>query len=116
MIEDNAAEAALIEELLTEVNNAPLELIAVKRLAQGLEYLSTEDVDVILLDLSLPDSMGLETVVQVKAQASDIPIVVLTALNDGAMALEALRKGAQDYLVKGKFEGDLLVRAMRYAI
>jgi len=116
LIEDNAAEAALIEELLAEVNNAPFELIAVKRLAQGLEYLNAEDLDVVLLDLSLPDSMGLETVVQVKTQAADIPIVVLTALNDGAVALEALREGAQDYLIKGNFEGDLLVRAIRYAI
>ncbi|MEC4983053.1 MAG: diguanylate cyclase [Oscillatoria sp. PMC 1076.18] len=122
LIEDNLAETELIEELLSEVDSElSFELISFNRLEAGLDYLSQQDgnsglIEVILLDLALPDSKGLETIAEVKAKAPQIPIVVLTILDDETVALEAVRQGAQDYLVKGNFDGELLARAMRYAI
>ena len=95
---------------------AQFDLARVERLAVGLQRLEEETVDVLLLDLGLPDSHGLETFAKLHTQAPDVPIVVLTGLDDQALALEAVRKGAQDYLLKGRVDSNLLTRAMRYAI
>ena len=116
LVEDNAAEVELIQELLTEASPTPFELRSVNRLGEGLECLRLDEFSIVLLDLSLPDSRGLETVIQFKAEASSIPMIVLTALNDELIALESVRKGAQDYLFKGQLEGELLLRAIKYAI
>ena len=116
LVEDNLAETELIEELLAEVIPNQFEITAVKRLSNGIQCLLKAKYNIILLDLSLPDSQGIDTIVQMKAQAPTVPIVILTALNDETVAIEAVRQGAQDYLVKGKFEGELLVRAIRYAV
>ena len=116
LVEDNAAEVALIQELLAEASPTPFELRSVNRLADGIECLRLNGFNIVLLDLSLPDSRGLETVIQFKAEAASIPMIVLTALNDELIALESVRKGAQDYLFKGQLEGELLVRAINYAI
>lgn len=116
LVEDKLAEAELIEELLAEVIPNRFKIIRVKFLNEALEKFTKEDFDVILLDLSLPDSQGIETIVQMKAKASNLPIIVLTALNDSDRAVQAVRQGAQDYLVKGKFAGELLIRSIRYAI
>ena len=116
LVEDNAAEVELIQELLTEASPTPFELRSVNRLGEGLECLRLDKFSIVLLDLSLPDSRGLETVIQFKAEASSIPMIVLTALNDELIALESVRKGAQDYLFKGQLEGELLLRAINYAI
>ena len=116
LVEDNAAEVALIQELLAEASPTPFELRSVNRLADGIECLRLNGFNIVLLDLSLPDSRGLETVIQFKAEASSIPMIVLTALNDELIALESVRKGAQDYLFKGQLEGELLLRAIKYAI
>ncbi len=116
LIEDNPADARLLREMLVEIKDAPFELEWVDRLSAGLERLTKGDVDAILLDLSLPDSQGLDTFLQVQAQAPHVPITVLSGLDDAALALQAVREGAQDYLVKGKIDGNLLVRAIRYAI
>jgi DNA-binding response OmpR family regulator len=78
--------------------------------------LSDVKFDAILLNLSLPDSQGLDTIAQTKAKAQNIPIIVLTALNDRNQEIAALRQGAQDYLVKGKFDGELLAKSIRYSI
>ena len=86
-----------------------------EQLQSGLEFLIKNKPDLILLDLGLPDSQGLGTFLQVHAKAPDVAIVVLTGLNGAEQALEAVRAGAQDYLVKGEVEGDLLARAIRYA-
>jgi signal transduction histidine kinase len=88
----------------------------VRRLSEALEYLWEETCDVVLLDLGLPDSHGLDTLVVTRAQAPGVPIVVLTGFQDEALAIEALKGGAQDYLVKGQVDGKLLGRTMRYAI
>ena len=74
------------------------------------------DVDLVLLDLSLPDSQGFDTFARVHAQAPDLPIVVVTGSNDEMLAVQAVQAGAQDYLVKGEIDSGLLSRAMRYAI
>ena len=116
LVEDNLADADLLQEILDEADETQWSLVHVERLSQALHTLSENYFDVILLDLSLPDKQGLGTVAQTHEAVPDLPIVVLTGLNDKAIALEALRQGAQDYLVKGKIDSYLLVRAIRYAI
>lgn len=85
-------------------------------LQDGLEYLTKRDANVVLLDLNLPDSQGFDTFLKVRAHSPETPIVVLTALDDEGIGLNAVRQGAQDYLVKGGFEGHLLKRVAQYAI
>jgi len=116
LIEDSPTDVLLIREMLAQASASSFDLQCVNRLSAGLEYLATTQVDVVLLDLSLPDSHGLETVDDARARAPEMPLVVLTGQGDETIALEAVRKGAQDYLVKGQFDGRLLVRAVRYAI
>ena len=116
LIEDNRGDTRLIQEMLTEARGMFFEIVSVSRLSAGLEYLSRQAIDVILLDLSLPDSEGLETFLRIKQHAPYVPTIVLSGLNDKVLAVEAVRQGAQDYLVKGKVDGDLLTRAIRYAI
>lgn len=116
LIEDNCAHAESIEELLAEAKQTSFAIIKVQRLRYALELLSNVKFDAILLDLSLPDSQGLDTIAQTKAKAQNIPIIVLTALNDRNQEIAALRQGAQDYLVKGKFDGELLAKSIRYSI
>ena len=116
LVEDNPGDARLIRFYLSEAGLAAYALTHVDRLADGIKRASGADFDVVLLDLSLPDASGLETVRRMHEAAATRPIVVLTGLDDEAVALEALREGAQDYLMKGQIDGRLLVRAMRYAI
>lgn len=116
LVEDNPGDVFLLHELLKEVTTDVVELMPVERLFEALNDLSKEDFDVILLDLSLPDSQGLETFVIAHNQAKATPIIVLTGIDDETLAIRAMQEGAQDYLVKGQVTGDLLVRSMRYAI
>ncbi len=116
LVEDNPGDARLIGEMLAELPDAPFELECADRLSAAIARLSKGDMDVVLLDLSLPDSVGLDTVITAKTRLPRVAIVVLTSLDDEALAIEAVRKGAQDYLVKGRVDGELLARAMRYAI
>jgi len=116
LIEDNPGDARLIQETLAEARGAPFDLECADRLSTGLERLAAGDIDVVLLDLSLPDSRTFNTFAKVQAQAPEVPIVVLTGLDDEALAVKAVRGGAQDYLVKGQVDTNLLARAMRYAI
>jgi PAS domain S-box-containing protein len=116
LFEDNPGDARLFREFLREDGVDQVELDQVERLETGLKHLAHGKPDVILLDLGLPDSQGLDTFMQVFAQAPEVPIVILTGLNDTEQAVEAVRAGAQDYLVKGEVSGGLLVRAIRYAI
>jgi len=116
LVEDNAGDARLIREVLAEARIGHWELAHVERLGEALARLAEGGIDVVLLDLSLPDAQGLDTVTRMHAAAPDVPIVVLTGLADEALAARAMREGAQDYLVKGQVDGKLLVRAMRYAI
>jgi signal transduction histidine kinase len=118
LIEDNDAEAFLLQEMLLGVSSAqPFDLIRAKKLGEGLTCLSKNAYDVILLDLLLPDSAGLSTFNKVYVEApDDMPIIVLSGLDDRNLAIEAVRQGAQDYLVKTDVDGNLLVRSIRYAI
>ena len=116
LIEGNEDDACLIGETLTEPTVQDIELEWVDRLESGLTRLTEDKIDVVLLNLSLPDSQGLETLDKVQGQTSDVPVIVLTHLDDEAMAVQAMRKGAQDYLVKGQSNDRLLIRAIRYAI
>lgn len=116
LVEDRLAQVELIQEFLADASDTQFEITAVHRLADGLKFLSDRSFDLILLDLWLPDSQGLETLKQAKDTVPTLPIIVLTSINDRALAIEAVRQDAQDYLVKGQFDGELLVRAINYAI
>ncbi len=116
LVEDDPGHAELIQELLGEVKDAPFDLLWVNHLAAGLRRLDEGGIDVALLDLSLPDSDGFETFARVHAHSPEMPILVYTALNDGELAVRAVREGAQDYLIKGQLSGSNLVRSLRYAI
>jgi len=116
VIEDNPGDARLVELFLREDPARPFEVIKAVRLSEGLDILKARPVDVVLLDLSLPDSFGLETLASLRAASRSVPVVVLTGTADEALAFEALRQGAQDYLVKGQGDGELVRRAARYAI
>jgi PAS domain S-box-containing protein len=102
--------------MLTEQKFAISNLECVDRLSKGLDRLSAKCIDAVLLDLGLPDSQGINTFEKTHAVAQKVPILILTAHKDNELALEAVRRGAQDYLIKGKIDGDLLVRAITYAI
>jgi diguanylate cyclase (GGDEF)-like protein/PAS domain S-box-containing protein len=115
VIEDNPGDARLVELYLREDPARPFKVAKAARLGDGLAILKDQSIDVVLLDLSLPDSFGMETLSTLRA-ASSVPVVVLTGTSDEALALEALRQGAQDYLVKGQGDGELVRRAIRYAI
>ncbi|MGK7950605.1 MAG: diguanylate cyclase [Xenococcaceae cyanobacterium] len=116
LIEDNPADADWIGEILIEEKLAGLKLEHVNRVNEGLNILAQDYFDAVLLDLSLPDSQGIDNIAMVKQQAPELPIIVLTSLNDQNMAIKSVRKGAQDYLIKGGFEKELLIRSIRYAI
>ncbi len=116
LVEDNFVDADLLQENLEEADNVQWELVHVETLREGLQKLTKEEFSIVLLDLSLPDEQGLATVRRTHAAVPETPIVVLTGLNDEEAALEAVREGAQDYLIKGEFHGSLLMRALRYAI
>ena len=116
LVEDNPGDARLVREALIEAKDAHFELTHFERLAPALKMLTDEEVDIVLLDLSLPDESGLKTLDRTHSAAPNVPIVVLTGLDDHELALRALQEGAQDYLVKGKVESDLLTRSIRYAI
>ena len=116
LIEDNPGDARLIQEFLSEAGSDIFRLEHVDRLSLGLERLARGDIGVILLDLSLPDSQGLEGLLKILTKAPDVPVVVLSSIKDEAVAIKAVHEGAQDYLVKGSIDGTLLVRLLRHAI
>ncbi|MGH8740883.1 MAG: putative bifunctional diguanylate cyclase/phosphodiesterase [Burkholderiales bacterium] len=116
LIEDNPGDARLIREMIAEDPDAPFHLHCAERLAQGLERLSEGGTGLVLLDLSLPDSFGLETFAKVYAHSPTVPIIVLTGNDDQTVALSAVKSGAQDYLIKGRLDRELLLRSMQYSI
>ncbi|MGL5941620.1 MAG: ATP-binding protein [Waterburya sp.] len=116
LIEDDVVEARLIQEILKNFHLSQFYLTHVKRLQVGLDRLRQEQFDLILLDLTLPDSQGLASVELVVKNFAHVPIVVLTNTNDNQLAVAAVRQGAQDYLVKRNINIDVLVRSIQYAI
>lgn len=116
LIEDNPVDSALMGRILSVAANPSYNVECRGNMEQGLERLGGKDIDLVLLDLSLPDSEGFETFVRTHKQAPDVPIVVLTGYDDEDLALEALRRGAQDYLVKTEIDPKVLTRVIRYAV
>ncbi|MEG4212398.1 PAS domain S-box protein [Microcoleus sp. S13_B4] len=121
LVEDNQAEADLIEELLLETNVSRAEpqrlsVNCTDRLSKAQQLLVGEHFDVILLDLSLPDSQDLSTIVKIQEYSLNTPIVVLTARNDEELAVQSIQAGAQDYLVKRNIDSEVLIRSLRYAV
>lgn len=117
LIEDDPDDTLLIQETFSQRREAPeYEIVCENRLASGLKRLSEEGIDLVLLDLSLPDSTGFDTFLQVKNQFPNMPIILLTGLDDEDLAARAVHEGAQDYLVKSHLTHHLLRRAIRYAM
>lgn len=116
LIEDNPADVELIKHQLSKTEKSRHELLHVDRLEKGLKYLDKNEIDVVLLDLNLPDGTGLDTFERANAHAPHMPIIVLTGHDDDELGIEAVQKGAQDYLVKGSAVNALLGRSIRYAI
>ena len=117
LIEDNPMDVRLIHEMLKDLPAGTLQLQQVGSLDSAMERLRQETFDVVLLDLGLPDAQGMEALTLIQKASRGVPIVVLTGLDDERFALEAVRAGAQDYLVKGRrFESELLIRTIRYAV
>jgi len=116
MIEDNLADARLIREMLAGASPPHVQLEHATSLSAGLASLAERNADAVLLDLTLPDSAGMDTFLTAHASAPNVPIVVLSGLSDEAVASRAVEEGAQDYLVKGQVDGNTLVRAIEYAI
>jgi len=121
LVEDNKSDAAYIREIIHEesgkdVDKAEYELISRDSHGKAMEYLAENTVDAILLDLSLPDSEGIDSVRRLIAREKNTPVIVLTGLDDEAVAIQALQSGVQDYLNKDALCGDLLVRSLRYSM
>jgi serine phosphatase RsbU (regulator of sigma subunit) len=116
LIEDDPDDVWILRSLLGDRWDGPLDMVNVETLSSALEACRRDRFDVLLLDLSLPDSQGLETFLQLYAQAGEIPIVVITGLADERTAITAVQAGAQDYLIKGQVDDNLLIRSLRYAI
>jgi len=120
LIEDNSGDRRLISEMLAEASTDEtginFDIQYADRLQAAIEYLGQNRVEVILLDLGLPDSQGLDTLKRVYTEVPELPIVVLTGLNDELIGVQAVNKGAQDYLIKGQVDTHLLRRTIRYAI
>jgi len=120
LIEDDEADVFLVQEILkggaTRSALPAFELLVAGTLADGLARLRSDSVDVVLLDLMLPDSRGMDSLRRVVAEGGTVPVVVLSNMNDEQTSMEAARNGAQDYLVKGHVEAMWLARIMRYAV
>lgn len=116
LIDDDPLYASLVREMLTAVRGAAFEIEYAETLSAGLDRLAAGGVDVLLLDLSLKDSWGFDTFARAQSQARNVPLIVLTCLDDQATAMKAISRGAQDYLVKDTIDGSSLARAIHYAI
>jgi signal transduction histidine kinase len=116
LIEGNPGDVRLMREMLLSARNLRFEIECFDRLASGLERLRQPGIDVVLLDLSLPDSQGMDTVARVHAEAAEVPIVALSGTDDDRIIQDTLKHGAEEYLVKGTFSTEILVRTIRFAI
>ncbi len=116
LIEDDPDDVLLLKDSLAEIGAGTIKLESTDRLSRGLIQLGSQNYDVLLLDLNLPDSRGLDTLNTTVKRFPKLPVVVLSGLADDVITVEAVRRGAQDYLVKGDVNGPLMLRVMRYAI
>src|ERR1700732_237905 len=116
VVEDNAGDARLLRQMFSKEKSGSFELTHLLRMSEAVVHLAKGGVDIILLDLGLPDGHGLDTVRRAHAVAPGVPVIVLTGLDDEALAAAAMTEGAQDYLIKGQIENRALPRALRHAI
>ncbi len=116
LVEDNPGDACLMQDTLNVDPSVQIDVTLVESLSQALLTLGTDRFDAVLTDLTLPDSQGVETFLEIHRQAPEIPIVVVTGLDDESWARRALEQGAQDYLVKGRLVGQALARTIWSAI
>ena len=116
LVEDNAGDARLLREMFSTEKPGSFELTHFLRMGEALVHLEKGGVDIVLLDLGLPDAHGLDTVRRAREVSPHVPVIVLTGLDDEALAAEAMKEGAQDYLIKGQIENRALPRALRHAI
>ncbi len=116
LIEDNPIHSRLIQNLLSEFPSPSFDVTTADRLSSGLEQVAKGGIDLVLLDLVLPDCQGIETFLRFRAEAPNVPVVVQTGLDDVQLAAKAVESGAQDYLIKGQISGAVLNRAIRYAL
>lgn len=117
IVEDSLSDLDLIKEAISELPEfQKLETVAVSSLGEALRILAEDSADVILLDLGLPDSQGLDTLRRMRSRLTHVPIIVFTSIYSKEIGLEAVRIGAQDYLVKGEASGESLTHAIHCAI
>lgn len=116
LIEDSEDDAALISRILLKITSVSVDIKHADSLSSAIQLLVSEQFDVILSDLGLPDSQGIETFERIHAWRPNTPVIILSGLSDEDLALKAVQSGAQDYLVKGKVDSNLLGRSLRYAI
>lgn len=116
LVEDNAGDARLLREMFSKERPDSFKLPHLSRMSEALPHLAKGGVDIVLLDMGLPDGHGLDTVRRAHAAAPTVPLIVLTGLDDEALAAEAMKEGAQDYLIKGQVENRAFPRALRHAI
>jgi two-component system, NarL family, sensor histidine kinase UhpB len=115
-VEDNPGDVVIIKEMLKEIDDIHFEVTTADNLKEGINHLINEDFDILLLDLNLPDSEGIQTFITINQNARDLPIIILTGLSDEEFAITSVGKGAQDYLVKGQTDGQLLAKSIKYSI
>lgn len=116
LVEDNAGDVRLLREMFSKERPGSFELTHLLRMSEAENHLAKGGVDIVLLDMGLPDGHGIETVRRTHAVAPGVPMIVLTGLDDEALAAQAMKEGAQDYLIKGQIENRALPRALRHAI
>jgi signal transduction histidine kinase len=116
LVEDNAGDVRLLREMFSKEKPDSFELTHLLRMSEAETHLAKGGVDIVLLDMGLPDGHGLDTVRRAHAVAPGVPMIVLTGLDDEALAAQAMKEGAQDYLIKGQIENRALPRALRHAI
>ncbi len=116
LIEDDPADTQLITEILREEPENAMEILHVENLTHGLKALAGGGIDIVLLDLTLPDSSGHNTFCMLHEHAPTLPVIVLTGMDDKKMAVRIVQEGAQDYLVKSMVDYTMLARSIRYAI
>src|ERR1700761_8210257 len=116
VVEDNPGDLFLLGEFLRSTDLVIRAITPAGSLGEGKQVLSSQPIDLVFLDLSLPDSFGLESYTGLQAYTQRVPVILLTGLTDTKLALQALVLGAQDYLVKGDFDENLLSRPIRYSL
>jgi two-component system cell cycle sensor histidine kinase/response regulator CckA len=116
LIEDDTGFARMVQKMISEIEGGPFTFERVENLEKGIARLKKGGIDVVLLDLLLPDSEGIFTFIKLREASTDIPVVVLSALEDDETAILAVREGAQDYLYKGIVNPAVLIRSIRHSI